>query len=246
MTDGDIISYTSGVNVEHEDDIGRHPAPVELNLVPKESSETGRKTRKSESLSREWDTQSISLAKSHAGKIGLSEEEYRESLPRFSRRPRNFGGELEIPAGPVIVETRIPLLEMLRVVGINSFFDLQELEDWENGDFRTSSKPYTTWLTYLPNKSVEEVRANLGRNELGGTVLEGITLYQRRSQILNHHFLKFPGSQVGSDYVPFLSALPSPESPGTRSESEPRYPSLNMGSIDSKSSKFACLIASKS
>ena len=230
---------------EHEHSVlgGEMNLPVELELVnSRGSSGTERNRKSSESLSIEWEKQSKDLARRFAEKSGLSREEYIRTLPEFGRKPRTrkFNGELEIPAVPVIVETRFALPDILDIVGIVSYFDPQEVKDWTEGAFQTSNKPYTAWLTYIPNTSVEEVRANLLKYERGGTALDGIALYFQHPQILNHFSLKFPGSQVGPDDAPFLSALAN-----ELENRPPHHPSLHYGSIESKSPKFACLIASR-
>lgn len=201
--------------------------------------------KRSESLSSEWDTQARNMARRFAEILGLSTKDYIETLPKFTRKPRNFNGEHGIPAIPVIVEARIPLAEMLNTVRIDPFFDPQENEDWTEGDFASPREPYITYLTYLPNKSIQEVRANLGKNQRGGTALEGIALFLKQPEILNHYSLMLPGSQIGSDCAPFLFALPNPEAPNPRREGRPNHPSLNRGSIDKSSPKSACLIASR-
>lgn len=187
----------------------------------------------------EWQKQSQTLASRFAEKLGFStKEEYIDTLPKIGPRPREFKGILGIPAVPVIVETRIDLPEMLDTFRIGTFFDPREIEDWREGGYETPRKPYAAWLTYIPNKSVIEVRANLPEGQRGGIPFDGIALFLTKPHVLNNYSLHFPGSQVGPEYSAFLSALPNPE--WNRS---PNHPSLHRGSIDRGSPKFACLIA---
>ena len=216
----------------------------ELNILGQKPPESPRNRKRyeqrSEDLKVEWERQAGIVAARFAKRLGLSTEEYVNTLPKFEPKPENLEDALIIPAIPVIVETRFTLPEILDIAGIVSYFDPQEVKDWTEGGFQTSNKPYAAWLTYIPNTSVEEVRANLLRYERGGTALDGIALYFQRPQILNHFFLKFPGSQVGPDDAPFLSALAN-----ELENRSPHHPSLHYGSIESKSPKFACLIASR-
>lgn len=183
--------------------------------------------------------QSEALARRFAKQLGFSTEEYINALPKIGPRPREFEGILGIPAVPVIVESRFALPELLDIVSISSLFDPQKVEDWRDGGFETPSKPYVTWLTYVPNKSVQEVCASLRKGQRGGRPFDGIALYLRYPYLFNEHSFKFPGSRVGSEDAPFLSALPN----SIRTQL-PAHPSLHYGSIDSKSPKFACIIAS--
>lgn len=214
--------------------------PAEVTLVRVGRSETAKRKRYPEAnLRDEWKIQTEDLARRFAGKLGFSREEYIQTLPKFVRRPINFKGENGIPVIPAIVETRIPLAQMLEIVGIFSLFDPQNIIDWEGGKSKTPDEPYATWLTYRPNKSVEETRTNLGKSERGALPFDGISLFLIRPLILNFYSLKLPGSQVGSENAPFLSALVN-----ELKDRQPHHPTLHYGSIDKASPRYACLVAS--
>lgn len=187
----------------------------------------------------EWKRQSQILADRFAEKLGLSAQEYINTLPEFRPQPKEFKSTLNMPVVPVIVETRIALSEMLGIVGIDPFFDPSEIKDWTEGGFETPSKPYATWLTYIPGKSVEEVRVNLGKDQRGGTVLDGIALCLRDPRILSRYSLDCPGSQVDPDTAPFLSAFSN-----SVKNSLPR-PFLSCGDVELESPKYASVIASR-
>lgn len=211
--------------------------------LSKGSRAENRATEHGIDLKAEWTKQSEGLARRFAKELGLTTEEYIDTLSQFKPQPEFFKGIHGILVVPVIVETRIALPMMLDIVRITHIFDFQKTEDWTQGGFKTPSKPYTTWLTYIPtNKSVIEIRNDLLKQEdrRGGTVFDGIALYLRNPETLNRYFLDFPGSQVGPDYSPFLSA-----SPNSVEEQPPHHPSLNYGSIESQSGKSAYVIASR-
>lgn len=253
LTDGMGIAYTAEVRREFDPNIsGGDATPIELNL------------------SSEWDRQSKDLARRFAEKLGLSTEEYIRTLPEFGPKPESFNLEIpaipilvdprvpwsDLLASDVdIAKSRQAALQARRGLSesqqpeldfehlrINPMFDLQELKDWEEAGFQTPNEPYATWLTYRPNKSVKEVRFALQgfKNIRGGTVLDVVYLYYKRPQIFNRLNIDLPGSQIGSDYAPFLSALGSAEGGG-----RPNHPSLNEGSIDTKHPRHASLIASR-
>ena len=178
-------------------------------------------------------------ARLFAPTLGISRQEYIARFPEFKHEPEDIGQKLGII---VPVETEVPLPEMLRILGIDTFFDPQEVEDWlvEEG-FETPSKPYVTRLTYIPNKSALDTRVDLLKqeNKRGGTIFDGIALCLKNPQILNRYYLNFPGSQVGPDDVPFLFAWSNSVENSTPS------PILSYGNVESASPKFACLVASK-
>lgn len=237
------ISYTADMSIEAEPNIPEGDSmATKLNILGQKPPENPRNRRRREERSKdlkvEWGRQSVILAGRFAKKLDLSTEEYINTLPKFGPKPENLEGTLDVPAIPVIVEARIPLAEMLNIVRIDTFFDPQEIGDWGEGDFEIPKEPYAAWLTYIPNKAVIDVRANLLEGQRGGIPFDGIMLLLTDPRIFNRYSIKFPGSQVGSKYSPFLSALPNPEGP-------PNHSSLHRGSIDRASPKFACLIASK-
>lgn len=156
-------------------------------------------------LKQEWTRQAQKLANLFAKELNFSTpEEYMATLPRFDLQPKEYKGRLDIP---VIVETRVPLKRMLALAGIDTYFDVDLIKDWEKGRFRTPKAPYITWLndgSANLNKSVANVRVALRSDERGGTDFDGIALYLKDPKILEHHFLDLPGSQVGSGSAPYL------------------------------------------
>lgn len=156
-------------------------------------------------LEQEWTRQAQKLASLFAKELNFStHEEYMITLPRFDLQPKEYKGRLDIP---VIVETRVPLKRMLALAGIDTYFDVDLIKDWEKGRFRTPKAPYITWLndgSVNLNKSVANVRVALRSDERGGTDFDGIALYLKDPKILEHHYLDLPGSQVDSGGAPFL------------------------------------------
>lgn len=155
-------------------------------------------------LQLEWNMQSQKLANLFAQELGLTKEEYIATLPKFEPQPERFKGRFDIP---VIVETRLPLKEMLEKAGIVVYFDTNGVKDWDKKRFETPKTSYTAWLQdgrRNLNKSVEDIRRNLKSDERGGIPYDGISLYLRDPNILEHHLLDFPGSRVDSVRAPYL------------------------------------------
>jgi len=137
--------------------------------------------------------------------LGMSEAEYKSSLPQFESQPEAYIGRFDIP---LLVETRIPAERQAELAGISVYYSYSR--DWE-GDpegYKTPTVPYTTWVqdgTKNLNKSVGKVRDNLVVDERGGTEFDGIALYIKDPEILEDHALDLPGTSVGSVLVAYLS-----------------------------------------
>lgn len=266
LTDGMGIGYTADVREELDLNIsGGDATPIELNLSSEwdeQSKDLARRFAEKLGLSREDYIEEI---KKIVPEFGPKPESFNLEIPAIPilvdpRVPwsdllasdvdiaKSHQAELQARRQARLGRSESPQPEQdFENLRINPMFDLQELKDWEEGGFQTPNEPYATWLTYCPNKSVKEVRAVLRRskNIRGGTVFDVIYLYYKRPQILNTFNINLPGSQIGSDYSPFLSALRNAEAPNPKIESRPNHPSLNEGSIDTKHPMHASLIASK-
>ena len=157
------------------------------------------------SLEQDWQRQADKLAGLYAEELKFgTHEAYIASLPKFEPQPEQFKRRFDIP---VIVETRVPLKRMLKLAGIVTYFDVDSIKDWDEGEFKTPSTPYTAWVndgTSNLNKSVKAVRESLKSDERGANIYEVIVLYLRDPKILNHHYLDVPGSRVDSDDAPSL------------------------------------------
>ena len=170
------------------------------------SLESGKiKTSEKLYLEAEWQSQAQKMAKLFAKDLGLTKEQYLAYLPRFEPQPEQYKGRFDIP---VIVETRIPLKRVIKEADIYICLDPSSIIDWKKSGFTTGKQPYTAWLNDGRSnlgESVDAVRNSLKFDERGGTVFEGIALYLRNPRIIDDHFLAFPGSQVFSIGVPYLS-----------------------------------------
>lgn len=138
--------------------------------------------------------------------LGLKEQEYIVSLPRFEDQPENFRGRFDLP---VIVETRISPQRQAELAGLNYFLVGLEIKDWEKDPkgYKTPDKPYIAWMNdgkLNLRKSVENVRKAHAEDERGATIHDGIALYITNSDVLKDHFIDLPGTQVGSDGAPAL------------------------------------------
>ena len=110
-------------------------------------------------------------------KLGLTEEEYLDSLPKFEPQPEAFNGRFDIP---VIVETRILPQEQAALAKLNYY--LGELKIGTGVKTRINTKlqisliPHGCRMEGNLNKSVENVRKALAKDERGATIFDGIAL----------------------------------------------------------------------
>ncbi|MDP2593545.1 MAG: DUF5701 family protein [bacterium] len=90
---------------------------------------------------------------------------------------------------------------------------------------------------------VEDGRAMLDKNpsvclkrfrrarRFGGTLAEGISAVTYEPWVLRHHFIDFPGSRFGSDFVPCLAVYDRPKlNARWKGNARPHYGSLSCGS----------------
>lgn len=157
------------------------------------------------SLDAECQGQTQRLAGLFAKELGLTEEEYTATLPKFVPQPEQFKGRFDVP---IIVETRVPLKRMLELAGIVTYFDVDSIKDWKEGKFATPKTPYTVWVndgTSNRNKSVKTVRESLKADERGANTHEATALYLKDPKILDKYYLDILGSQVGSGSAPYLA-----------------------------------------
>lgn len=138
--------------------------------------------------------------------LGMTEEEYVESMPKFEFQTDPFKGRFDIP---VLVETRIPLKQTANLAYLDYYLNDMEVADWMDDPerYRSPNIPYTTWMQdgkkYL-GKSVRDVRANLAPDERGATVYDGIALFVLNPGLLHDktHYIDLPGTSVGIGHAP--------------------------------------------
>lgn len=240
------VSYTALMTLETEGGISGNAEGIILEAEP---SERRRIRINPENPAVELRRQSRMWANIVARKLGFSigdkvdYKAYSETMPKdFGPKPKSFE-DLLVPVYPVLVDPRVDLPELLDIVEIPALFDVQKIEDWlTEGRSGIPKEPYATWVILIANISTIQAREEVLKydDRRGGVPFDGIALFLRDRFFLNEYSFKFPGSQVGPEDAPFLTASPNPER-----LSPPSNPSLAYGSIETKSPKFASIIASK-
>lgn len=162
------------------------------------------------SLEAEWVKQANRLADLFAAELGFSKEEYMDKLPKFRSQPESYQGRFNIP---LLVQTpvgKLILPRMCEIAGVISYLDSKKVKDWQKdpNKFKTPVTPYVTWLhdgSMNLGRKIMDVRIGLAADERGGTVYDGLALFVQNPDILKHHYLDLPGSEVSSDYAPCLN-----------------------------------------
>lgn len=122
-------------------------------------------------LEREWSSQSKKLARVFASALGLNEQEYVESLPKFEARPDTYRGTFDCPL-IVPFHPELGTRDMANLAGFK--FRLSA------GEVTSPEQSYTTWIKTRLRRGTEDKPfriTDLGENERGGTVHDGIAYY---------------------------------------------------------------------
>jgi hypothetical protein len=139
-------------------------------------------------------------------RLKLTEQEYRDSLPKFTSQPEAFRGRMDIP---VLVDPRISLKTQYKLMGLRYGFDKTvKVKDWENDPkgYRTPKSPYVVWLR-LDGESPRKIRETLASDERGGTVLDCAAFYVAHPEILGAKEIMLPGTTVDySEAKPSITA----------------------------------------
>lgn len=174
---------------------------------PKTQKPSSEKTKQID-LGLEWQRQAQKLIDLGFHRdLGLSEETYLLSLPKFESQPEAFRGRFDIP---VLVETRIDPARQAELAGLDYWIKGLDVSDWKDDPkgYKTPETPYTTWMQDGKKnlkRNVEDVRENLETDERGATKYDGVALFIAHPEILNDHYIDLPGTSLGADYAASLS-----------------------------------------
>jgi len=169
-------------------------------LVPKKLPLEKDEEKADRDLSIEWERQVKGYFKLGFHKeLNLSEEEYRDSLPKFTPQPEAYKGRFDIP---VLVETRIPVKKQAELAGLR-YYSAEAVRDWEDDPkgYQTPETPYITWMQDGRNYrkwTVDNFRRAMAEDERGATEFDGVALFIKNPKILQHHSIDLPGTSVGS------------------------------------------------
>lgn len=159
------------------------------------------------SLEAEWTRQTQKFVElGFHRELGLTEQRYIASLPKFEPQPKEFKGRLDTP---FLVETRVPIERQATLAGIDYFLAGLDKKDWTDDPqgYKTPNIPYATWTDEgkrFMNRKMGDVRKELAPDERGGTELDGVALLIAKPNILQTRFLDLPGTSVRSASAAYL------------------------------------------
>lgn len=161
-------------------------------------------------LQAEWQRQANRYVEfKYHTELGMTPEEYLETLPKFAVQPEAFKGRFDTP---LLVETRIGIYRQYELAGFRDMLKgfVLDVQNWPNDpkNYKTPENPYTAWVNdpaINRNRKVTDVRETLAEDERGGTRFDGIALYIANPKKLEEIFIDLPGDLVGSDGAPGLS-----------------------------------------
>lgn len=138
--------------------------------------------------------QARKLAGLFAPRLGMSDEAFIESLPKFD--PRLKISKERTPL-MVIRNKDLSLEEMLEIAGITPYTDIKSIKEYDAKRFRTPINPYITWVSEKSNKSARDIRNNLKYYERCGTVWDLIALSIVKPEFFENGSIAAPGSNAG-------------------------------------------------
>lgn len=193
---------------------------------------------------REWGRQAEDLAYYFARPLGKTRWEYLDQcLPRHTTQPDSCRGKFDRLVLVQLPQPNLLLERILKIVGINNYNpDVLNMRDWagHRGNFRTPV-PGSAWsyAAYVEEEKKRGerlgiapavVRENLTMGQRVGTGLDGVFLYVSDRGALTRYYFDLPGSEVGSDYAPFLNLWRG-------------GPGLGLGGVDDAGPGYASVVA---
>lgn len=162
-------------------------------------------------LEAEWQRQANRYVElGYHRKLGLTEEAYLASLPKFEPQPEDYRGKFDVT---LLVETRIPWERQAQLAVISAFDYLRErinqTRPWD-GRSKTPETPYTGWFNgwgqRFPDKITPfDARKQLTQDEIGAGPFEGIALQITHPELTRSgKYFDLIGYQVESGRVPCL------------------------------------------
>ena len=136
--------------------------------------------RPPEDLNSEWQRQAAALiACNYHTALGLTEDQYQATLPKFGTQPSEYKNRFDIP---LLVETRIPWTEQARLSGIQLSMGTLETGYTAGGErSAVPAGPYAAWVTAWGQRfrdpiAPADASAQLADDEVGGNPHEVIAM----------------------------------------------------------------------
>lgn len=146
-----------------------------------------------------WEIQKDHLVELGFHKVlGMTEQDYRDSLPNFQSQPIDFKHRFDIP---ILVDPRISLRRQFKLLKIGGYYATRSINpvNIENIEgLETPETPYQIWTnegTRFKEISEMGARKNFATDERGLTIIEGLGLIRERPFILQEHPIDLASSE---------------------------------------------------
>lgn len=171
-------------------------------------------TSGSEVLTREFVEAEVERAASSyreagfATQLGMSPGRFKDSIMGLiAAQSEASKGRFDKPV--VVIGTQIPVGDQYKMLGLNYLLGGFRVSDWEEdpGGYRTPEVFRLVWMQdgrVNLKRSVDDVRSTMATDERGATLHDGVGLFISDPDVLSHHFVAFPGTQIDSGCAPAL------------------------------------------
>lgn len=143
-----------------------------------------------------------------ATRLGMSPGRFKDSVMELiAAQPEAWRGRFDKPV--VLIGTQIPAGDQYKMLGLNYLLEGFRVSDWEEdpGGYKTPEVFRLVWMQdgrVNLKRSVNDVRSTLATDERGATLHDGVGLFISDPDVLSHHFVAFPGTQVEPGSAPAL------------------------------------------
>ncbi len=166
----------------------------------------------SEALTREFVEAEVERAASSyreagfARRLRMSPGGFKDSIMRLiAAQPEAWRGRFDLPR--VVIGPKIPLGDQYKMLGLNYLLGGFRVSDWEEdpGGYKTPEASRLVWMQdgrVNLKRSMDDVRPTMATDERGASIYDGVGLFISDPDVLSHHFVAFPGTQIESGYAP--------------------------------------------
>lgn len=164
------------------------------------------------SIEAEWQDQAQRFIElGFHSELGLTEEQYLATLPKFEPQPEEYRGRFDVS---LLVETRIPWEKQAKlaciVVSDYLMSRINETREWEGNHSQTPDVPYTGWFNSWGQRFAKQIRPfdardQLAADECGAGPFEGVAQQVHHPEVtLEGKYFDLIGYSVESGNVPYL------------------------------------------
>lgn len=202
-----LADVVKGVRKEYGADI---PLPQSTSEKPSKTVKEAQAVAELD-LEVEWKRQSSNFVNlGYHRELGLTEEKYLASLPKFEPRPEEYQGRFD---APMLIETRIPWEKQAQLADIAvSEYLKARIAQTVPADEKSQApeSAYTGWFNKWGQRFPKPIkpfdaRSQLAEDEVGGSPFDSVALQVHNPEVVKSgKYFDAIGYSVGSGHVPDL------------------------------------------